>query len=98
MLFTFIPCISGFPLTLSANVSATSKNKRAEMGQPCLMPRLILKKGEEWPLFVTQMVGCEYNSLIQLINVLPKLKDCKVSNRKSHDTESNAFSKSSRIR
>ena len=49
----FIPLIVLLFLIFSAIISADSMYNNAEIGQPCLIPREIVKLSETQPLFVT---------------------------------------------
>ena len=53
----FMPEIILFFFISQANISIAKTNKRAETGQPCLMPLFIKTSCEIHPLFLTQNKG-----------------------------------------
>ena len=93
-LYRVSPSMFLLDLMASAKISAAMTNRYGDTGSPCLHPLPKVICSEKFPFCRTFDVDPICNDLTQFIVFLPKLKISRVFDRKSHEIESNAFSKS----
>ena len=93
-LFIVIQSASLHVFNFSDNISATSINNNAEIGQPWRILLVRLKFLDRYPLFIVQDWISIYNKCTHEMKTGPQLNVFKVSKRKFHSTVSNAFWKS----